>query len=347
MMDIKMCNNRADEAQIMLDKLFWNNDIKMYNNIYPLIDIEEDNKVFNYWWLAHALEVLIDGYERTQDNKYLVKCDELIEAIKLKNNNVIINDFYDDMLWMAIAILRLYDNTNNEKYLNEVNLLWEDIKKGWNDHQGGAIAWRKEQLDYKNVPANAPAIILACRLYKRFNKQEDLDWAIKIYNWLNDNLLDRTTGIIWDGLNREGDGKIDKHWTFTYCQGIYIGANHELYNITGDNKYKDQAIESINATLKLKCDSTSKALPDEGDGDGGLFKGILIRYIGDFISEYPIDSINELYMKYGEKLYANGTNQKGLYSKTWFVQPGEREDLSVQLSGVILLEQLYRISLNK
>src|SRR5690606_39804151 len=71
--------------------------------------------------------------------------------------------------------------------------------------------------------------VQTCALPISFGNEEDLDWAIKIYDWQKRMLVDPVTGFVWDGMNREGDGKIDKDWKFTYCQGVYIGAGLELY----------------------------------------------------------------------------------------------------------------------
>ena len=161
----------------------------------------------------------------------------MYQGILDRNGGVWPNDFYDDMEWLALAWLRAYNATGEEKYKEAALLLWEDIKTGWNEEQGGGIAWRKPQLDYKNTPANAPAVILAARLYKQFGKAEDLAWAKKIYDWQKANLVDPDTGFVWDGKNREGDGKIDKSWEFSYCQGVYIGAGVALYQVTGDKSY--------------------------------------------------------------------------------------------------------------
>lgn len=39
------------------------------NNFYPTENPEEDNKVFNYWWLAHLVEVRLDAYLRTKNKR--------------------------------------------------------------------------------------------------------------------------------------------------------------------------------------------------------------------------------------------------------------------------------------
>ena len=139
------------------------------------------------------------------------------------NGETLLHNYYDDMEWMALALLRVYDATGREEDKEAVLVLWESIKTAWNDHMGGGMAWKKDQLDYRTPPPNAPASILASRLYQRFRRPEDLEWARKIYQY-NKSLVDPDTGFVWDGINRLGDGRIDKDWEYTYCQGVFLGA---------------------------------------------------------------------------------------------------------------------------
>src|SRR5690606_5782011 len=124
-----------------------------------------------------------------------------------------------------------------------------DIQTGWNNTMGGGIAWRKSQLYYKNTPANAPAAILAARLYKENNREEDLDWAKKIYQYVKDSLYNSSTGWVYDGINSNNDGVRNTTWKFTYNQGTFIGAALELFNITNNSAYLNDAIKAADFTL--------------------------------------------------------------------------------------------------
>lgn len=335
--------DEAEKAQEDLYNLFWNKDLKVYNNHFPY-DKDKDQEVFNYWWLAHGIEVCADGYGRSGDKKYKRRGQQILEYILLRNQGAITNGFYDDMLWLAIGLLRFYRLTHKPHYKEAVLTLWEDIKSGWNDHCDGGICWKKDQRDYKNTPANAPAVILACGLYEEFGNVEDLAWAIKIYQWMENHLYDESQDLIWDGMNRLGNGVIDKDWLFTYCQGVYIGASLSLYKITKEQRYLNQGIKVGRSTLIKLVDSEMSMLPDEGDGDGGLFKGILVRYLGQLQRVTDHQQLLDHLTHMAETLLTAGKDEKGLYSKSWCRQPDESEDLSTQLSGVILFEQLSQIN---
>ncbi|MFF2091588.1 glycoside hydrolase family 76 protein [Paenibacillus sp. NPDC058174] len=336
---------RADLAQQKLHELFWNPDINMYNIETPCPD-GSCNTIFHYWWMAHAVDVLVDGYVRTGDNEYRTTLSNLYDGLLQRNGGAWPNELYDDMEWMALAWLRAYSATGEEKYRKAVHELWEDIKTGWNDNLGGGIAWRKSQLDYKNTPANAPAIILAMHLYKAFGDSEDLEWAKKIYAWQKNTLVDPENGFVWDGMNRTGDGMIDKHWEFTYCQGVFIGAAHELYQATGQQSYLDDAAATASITIKKLTDPQTHLLPDEGNGDGGLFKGIFVRYAAGLAADYPeqFSFVTEVLLQNAERMWNEGRDAENtLFGPAWNQTPGETVELGTQICGVTLLEMTAKL----
>lgn len=329
----------ADTAVQDLIRNYWNEKRNIFYDTYP----QKTGSAFNYWWYAHAIDTLADSYIRTGNVEYREYADKVIESI-IKRNKVITNDYYDDMEWMALALLRLYDCTGEQKYMDYVETLWNDIKGGWNEKMGGGIAWRKEQLDYKNTPANAPASILAARLYRTTEKEEYLEWAKKIYKFQKENLVNQATGEVWDGINREGNGKVDKNWIFTYCHGVYIGAGVELYKITGEETYLDDAKKTASYSLKKFFDEKKGTYTEDGGGDGGLFKGILTRYLTELYITFPeMTEIREKLTMCAETLHKKGTNEEGYFSQMGYIKTKKGSDLSVQLSGVMLYEMMAKI----
>lgn len=304
------------------------------------------NTGFNYWWNAHALDVLVDGYLRTDNATYRQRMENLLAGIKAKNGGAFPNDYYDDMGWLALSSLRAYDATDNATFHDAATLLWDDIKGGWNTNQGGGIAWRKSQLDYKNTPANGPAVILAARLYRLDHDAEDLTWATDIYDWLKSTLVDPTTGLVWDGVNREGNGQIDKNWKFTYNQGLFIGAALELYKTTGELGYLNDAVKTADFVLNDIDLSPGGVLKGEGKGDAGLFKGILVRYLSLLVQESGLPAAKrtayQQFLRFNaETLYSKGILRPAmLIDASWTQKPaqGAAIDCTTQLSGLMLAE---------
>jgi len=329
-------HNYADEAQENLIKNYWNEQSGIFYDKFP----RKTADILNYWWMAHAIDALADAFIRTGDAKFKDYADKTLDAVIARNNGSIVNDYYDDMQWMALALLRLYDRTFEGKYLAHVRELWADITGGWNGHCGGGIAWRKPQLNYKNTPANAPAAILAARLYNTLGSPEYLDWSVKLFAFVDARLTDAQTGQIWDGMNREGDGRIDKQWCFTYCHGVYIGAAVELYKITHEQDYLGKAMRTAKFALE-RFTRGGIFVTEQGEGDGGMFKGILLRYLAELYKIVPdCAQIRDVILANAAALRESGTAADGRYGKSWLKAPEPHEgfDLTVQLSGVMLYE---------
>ena len=301
------------------------------------------NTNYNYWPQAHVMDVFTDAFLRTKNEVYKQRMKSLLTGTKVANGNKYENEYYDDMEWLALASLRAYDVTKDADYLTVANTLWTDIKTGVNSNQGGGIAWRKTQLDYKNTPANAPAIIFACRLYKINNNAADLALAKSLYTWMKGTLVDPATGIIWDGINGNRDGQISKN-KFTYNQGVYMGAALELYHVTKDEAYLADAVRNASATIVDTDISPGGLLKSEGQGDGGLFKAILVRYLTLLIQDPALTPSNkDAYVKFlkynAQTLYTKGIQRPSLMvSPDWKTQPSGSTDLTTQISGVTMME---------
>jgi predicted alpha-1,6-mannanase (GH76 family) len=334
-MQASVWQERAEAAQQQFNKLYWNPELQIMNQWYPV----DNSGNYYYWWQAHAIDVLVDGYIRSDDVSYVEQILKLMNGAAAYNGGTLLHNYYDDMEWMALALLRAYEATLNRKFVDAVNLLWSDIKTAWNDHMGGGMAWRKDQLDYKNTPANAPAAILAARLYQRFGNEEDLSWATKIYEWNKANLVDPSTGFVWDGINRLGDSQIDYDWKFTYCQGVFIGAGIELFYCTGDISYLEDAKRTALITQQTFIDPRTGMLPDEGLDDTALFKGILIRYVVILLKLNPdLQEFIEMIRVNAEKMWHQGKDTNHRFSTSWIEAPTTATQLSVQLSAMMLLE---------
>ena len=329
----------ADSSTKSLIQNFWNSSGEYFNE-------KNSNTNFHYWPQAHALDVLIDAYVRSGNKEYKDYMDKWFEGVKQKNGGTFLNEYYDDMEWNALAMLRAYVATKDPKYKSAVEEVWADIKTGWNDQMGGGIAWKKSKLYYKNTPANAPAAILAARLYEQFKIADDLLWSQKIYSWLKETLYNKSSGWVYDGINSENDGKRNESWKFTYNQGSFIGAAIELFKITKNMAFLNDAVQAADFTLSdnTLTNQNDNLLRDEGGGDGGLFKGVFIRYFTELIRTEGLLSNNKnRYVKYlkhnAETLWNIGTDKSNLlFGSYWKNKAGSTTDLTNQLSGAMLIE---------
>jgi predicted alpha-1,6-mannanase (GH76 family) len=327
----------ADTAQRALVDHFWDGRRGLYR-VSPgrrLIPTPQ----WHYWWQAHALDAAVDAVDRTQDPGARERVRGHVAGVVRRNGGHITNDYYDDMAWMGIALLRA-DEVAGVETATLVADLWTDIRQGWDERHGGVV-WRRGDT-YTNTPANAPSAILAARLHRRYGTAADLDWARRIADWQQATLVDRESGVVWDGIHPETDLAPSRE-LYTYNQGTVVGAEVELWRLTGDVGHLERAERTARAALGRFTDPTSDLLPVEGAGDGGLFKGILARYLGELVRASG-DRQGEVgkrvlavLRRNGEAVAAVGDRPVGA---DWS-RPAEGDrSLSTHLSAVLLLESL-------
>jgi predicted alpha-1,6-mannanase (GH76 family) len=339
----------ADSAQQALTREFWSAEHRYYTH-------SNDKTGFDYWWNAHALDVLADGYNRTKQPWYSKQMKAVCEGVYQKNHRQWPNEYYDDMEWMALACLRALDATGDVYYKQVADLLWTDIKKGWAGNMGGGMLWKKTAPPSRNACSNGPAIILAARLYRINKHAEDLALAQNIYKWQRATLVDTATGAVWDNIAvREGIPVVNKRLILTYNIGTWLGGALELFRLTGEKSYLLDAVKSAGYVVNDRSRfSPGGILKGENKGDGGLFKGIFIRYLAQLLLENEPDKT----VKAGFAAYmkANGESLLGkatlpgvfLFGADWRSMPsGGPMDCSVQLSGIMLLEALDMLDRGK
>jgi predicted alpha-1,6-mannanase (GH76 family) len=333
-------SGHAEQARRVLVHRYWDGRRRLFR--------VTDRRVFaaarwHYWWQAHALDVCVDAAVRTGSAEARQRVADLVAGI-VRRSGRIVNDYYDDMAWMGLALLRA-QQIGVVPAGPLVRQLWAEIPGGWDDRHGG-IVWRRGDT-YTNTPANAPAAILGARLYQHAGAQEDLEWARRIVDWLHETLVDPETGIVWDGVHPE-TGERPSRELYTYNQGTVVGADVELHRSGADPAYLHRAEFTAMAAVTRLTDPRTGLLPAEGDGDGGLFKGILARYLGEFVAAVgrgPADTAGATVLA---ALQRNGVSiaeaaGTGPVGPDWERPTAGSGSLSTHLSAVLLLETLARL----
>ena len=301
------------------------------------------NAFFNYWWQAHGVDVLLDAYLRTRNDVYKQRMKNLLLGTKDKNGGLYPTHYYDDMAWLAIACLRTYQNTNDAEYMTALQALWLDMKKGQHAEQGGALQWNKDAPYSFNACTNGPAIIFATRLYRVNGNAQDLQTARNIYTWMKGALVDPVTGAVWDSYDASTN-HTNKDWIFSYNVGTWIGAGLELYKVTGEQVYLDDAVKTAEYAMTNRLYNGVLWANETGDGDGGLFKGIFLRYLDQLAREGNIPAVTRDRYIHALKSTAQKVNMVAinknnwLVNKDWNVTAGTVTDYSTQLSGMMMME---------
>ena len=266
-------------------------------------DASKIDRGYNYWWMAHAIDAYIDAYARTGKSKFQTTANSIKVGMYTAydaGRQDLWNSYYDDMEWMNLACIRAYENfPRSNVWLSEAKQLFDWIWQGWNYDDGseGGIRWNSGSGTGKNSCSNAPAMIGAAKLYQLTGEEEYLDKAVMIFDWM------LTHSRFDDGFIKDAPGNNDRGWTFTYNQGTWIGGLLELYRITQEQKYYDIAVDLLDKCLFNRWYSPEGILREAGWADGGMFKGILIRYITNWVLSGYLDS--ERQYRYAQYLIEN------------------------------------------
>ncbi|KAA2248455.1 glycoside hydrolase [Solihabitans fulvus] len=306
---------------------------------------------WNYWWQAHVLDCLVDAQLRSPTGARAAVVANFVRGVHLRNFGSWTNVFYDDMAWLGLALVRAAKDLGVYRPRAEA-VIASELRGAWTDHAGGGIWWRKGS-DFKNVPANGPTAILLARLAVHGGERTDLQRARSTVEWIDEWLVDPDTGLVWDGLHVDAAGVVTdvEKTIYTYCQGVYLGACLELARADGTSAWLDRAERVIAAVAgELTVDGV---LVGHGGGDGGLFSGILARYLAQAAvllpglgRPEPARLASALVYDSAEAAWRNRGMASGgpLFGPDWSVPAVEptggapERDLSVQVGAWMVLE---------
>ena len=282
----------------------------------------------DYWWQSQALEATLDAFEAGDPSATRALIDD-IDATGLAKLRTA--DYNDDLSWWAMAGLRAYALTHDASGLPVAREIAAKVWQSW-DPKAGGIWWRASVHGQKNVATNATAAIVNAQLYRITGGVAYRNHAVVIFDWLEAHLRDGTK--VADHVT--ADGRV-VDWAFTYNYGEYIGAARELASVTGDERYLGVAETVADAAMAL---SSSDVLEDEGAGDGGGFKGILVRQIELLAADTGIERYARFLEANAAAAWANRRSD-GLSGPSWEAPPSNRPIQALtDLSAVRLFEQV-------
>jgi predicted alpha-1,6-mannanase (GH76 family) len=167
------------------------------------------------------------------------------------------------------------------------------LQGGWDDVAGGGVWWMRDPKSYptneKGSIENEVYMDIAMGLYAANpgGGQTYLDATNQTWQWMQA-LVDKTS-LVWGSLNE--DGSINRNNVGRpYNQGVILGPLWAMYQVAGDTTYLDRAEQIVQATfdtmtwpdgiLREVCEQRGDCGP--GDTNPALFKGIFVRYLGEF-----------------------------------------------------------------
>lgn len=328
---------------------------------WPAVRRERLFLTWHYWWQAHLIDLAVDAAEREATPRRRRRVLRLTRSHRIRNLAGWTNNYFDDMAWLGLALERAQRHLYVDRR-DAIAVLENELFAAWAPERGGGIPWRRRD-DFYNTPANGPAGLLLARTGKLLRAQEMADW-------IHETLHDAETGLIFDGIRRD---RVERA-VYTYCQGVVLGLETELAVQMGDPRHRERVHALVDA---VDNELTERGvITGGGGGDGGLFNGILVRYLAMVATTLPVvDPEDErarrvaarIVLASAQAAWANRLQIEGLplFGRDWSVQarlPGTapgiarfsggtvrssgvaERDLSVQLSGWMLMESAYAVA---
>ena len=191
--------------------------------------------------------------------------------------------YYDDDAWICIQFLNAYELLKDDQFLADAEETLEFLWTGWDDVLGGGIYWDKG-YGGKNTCANGPIAIAFLWAYQLTQKEEYLEKGRMIYDWCREVLLDKGNNLYHDSINVEGKYNT---WKAAYNQGVMIYAGAQLYEITGDETYLNQARATNKAAVNLVFKGRGNATIMNGNP---IYKSWCIGWlVRGFMKFYSVD----------------------------------------------------------
>ncbi|TRW77849.1 fructose-bisphosphate aldolase [Mycolicibacterium sp. 018/SC-01/001] len=231
---------------------------------------------WHYWWQAHLIDNLVDAQVRDPQPERLTRLTRQIRSHRVRNVGRWTNDYYDDMAWLALALERAGRLADVPRH-KALDTLADQFLTAWVPEDGGGIPWRKQD-QFFNAPANGPAGIFLARTEGRLRR------AQQMADWIDETLIDPETHLVFDGI--KGGSMVRAQ--YTYCQGVVLGLETELAARTQDPRHAERVHRLVAAVSDHMA--PEGVLKGAGGGDGGLFHGILARYLALVATDLPGDS---------------------------------------------------------
>ena len=291
----------------------------------------------DFWKEAEMIETVEDFYRLTGDRAYerqvVALCQGVVDRYgsdwmylpTAGGHGRIGQRANDDVMWMVIAFARAHAISGIATYLDAARQNFDRVyARAWSSALGGGLWWRTaSDRPGKNTTTNAPAVIAAAELYGATHDSTYLARATAVYRWLRTHLYDAHSGRVYDGVMPAAAGGISvSRVRYTYNQGSFIGAANELYAVTRDRAYYDDALNALVYTTRhmtrdgiLQNDSTG---PDQ---DAGGFKGIFARWALRFARDNTISRFDSWFRLNADMAWSE-KNSGGVVGWDWMAKTG-------------------------
>ena len=225
------------------------------------------------WWMAGTLQALISLNEAVPGHTSVNTTKQLVTQFRLRSpytqRAAPAWAYIDDYLWYVLMWLDVYRWLGEPRDLTEAadtfDLMWS-----WGaDNTCGGIQWMYPDVDpRKNAITTLEALQAAAQLAVALKHKEPLranrlrERAHMLWNFFDGVGLRDTDGLVHDNVTGTAHGKFaccnGSHapvckprdtLTWTYNQGMFLGATVDMYALTGEAHYLALGARTLDAVV--------------------------------------------------------------------------------------------------
>jgi predicted alpha-1,6-mannanase (GH76 family) len=258
------------------------------------------------------------------------------------------DNYVDDTGWWGVAWLQAYLLTGNSDYLDvaEADAAYM-YDKGWNTDSGVCGGSGGEYWYIPAGTADAPGAIqnelfmeLTAWLYNVTKDSTYLTWAEADWSWFDQSKLIGSNYLISNQLNGSpATGCTPSPPTWTYNQGVILGALAQLYVATGTTSYLTEAENIADATINSTASTSSAPALDPGgvllepcpsytsasacNGSGSTlgsqdsFKGIFVQNLKMLATIAGTSQFNSFFQDQATAIEDSDTNSGSQFGMFW------------------------------
>lgn len=263
--------------------------------------------------------------------------------------------FYDDNSIIGLNLVEAYRLTNNAQLLTWCKQIVAFLKTGEDDHLGGAMWWNENQKNptasgddfNKAACSNGFGTNFLLNYYSVCPTEEKADvlaFATRLYDWLYNNLRDPLDNTYWNAKQALGTIQTTK---WTYNSGIMIKNGLLLYQITGQNKYLDQAKATAQGSYNAFVRMSGAGILAFPNNDPWFNTKLLSAYI-DIIPFFPqAKSYVDIYTAFIDYGYKNCRTANKLFYEGWVGNQGRYGNLLNQAAVIESYAVIARYKLSQ
>ncbi|MCG8582977.1 MAG: discoidin domain-containing protein, partial [Bacteroidales bacterium] len=222
--------------------------------------------------------------------------------------------YSDDSAWIVLAMLELYEITENLKYLEWAEAGCEYIMSCENDENTapyGGIRWHESESCGTRTCSTAPTCLMNMMLYKITGENQYFKSATRLHQWAQDNgAQNMTTGLFYEGI--DCNNQID-YVQLGYDTGPFLQAITIMYEVTGNINYLREAQHIAHNMVSSWVDGNTNALRQTGKWCGHDMTNALVYLYEVDKNQYWLD----VAAGYLDFLYNNCKAENGLFNTSW------------------------------